>query len=180
MVLLHALEHGQVPIEPSQDGDVIADVRAGHQAITQVVRQLYRLGFTLENISTDGLAHRYSRAAYLIAYLGTLQRPQLRSCCRWPMLRGRLPAPGIGDRCALSVVAYRRRSRAATAESSKHSHGWRTAEGCSLQPSAPGRRSSSWRPREKFQACWSRHGPARIWNGQADGASTTMLPIFGA
>jgi hypothetical protein len=37
------------------------------------------------------------RAAYLIAYLGTLQRPQLRSCCRWPVLRGRLPAPGIGS-----------------------------------------------------------------------------------
>jgi hypothetical protein len=48
MVLLHALEHGQVPLEPRQDGDVIADVRADHQAITQVVRQLYRLGFTLE------------------------------------------------------------------------------------------------------------------------------------
>ena len=63
MVLLHALEHGRVPLEPSQDGDVIADVRADHQAITQVVRQLYRLGFTLESISTGGLADRYSRAA---------------------------------------------------------------------------------------------------------------------
>jgi hypothetical protein len=28
------------------------------------------------------------RAAYLIAYLGTLWRPQLRSCCRWPVRRG--------------------------------------------------------------------------------------------
>ena len=63
MVLLHALEHGQVPLEPSQDGDVIADVRAEHQAITLVVRQLYRLGFTLDSISADGLAHRYSRPA---------------------------------------------------------------------------------------------------------------------
>jgi hypothetical protein len=60
MVLLHALEHGQLPLEPSQDGDVIADVRADRQAITQVVRQLYHFGFTLESISTDGLAHRYS------------------------------------------------------------------------------------------------------------------------
>jgi hypothetical protein len=63
MVLLHALENGQVPAEPSQDGDVIADVRADRHALTQVVRQLYRLGFTLESISTDSLAHRYSRAA---------------------------------------------------------------------------------------------------------------------
>jgi hypothetical protein len=63
MVLLHALEHGHVPLEPSQDGDVIADVRADRSAITQVVRHLYRLGFTLESISTDGLAHRYSRPA---------------------------------------------------------------------------------------------------------------------
>jgi hypothetical protein len=63
MVLLHALENGQAPLEPSQDGDVIADVRADRQALTQVVRQLYRLGFTLESISSDALAHRYSRAA---------------------------------------------------------------------------------------------------------------------
>jgi hypothetical protein len=28
MVLLHALEHGQVPPQISQDGDIVADVRA--------------------------------------------------------------------------------------------------------------------------------------------------------
>lgn len=63
MVLLHALEHGQVPPEPSQDGDVVADLRADHRALAQIVHQLETLGFTLESISTDGLAHRYSRAA---------------------------------------------------------------------------------------------------------------------
>jgi hypothetical protein len=63
MVLLHALEHGQAPLEPSQDGDVIADIRADHHAIIRVVRQLYQFGFTLESISTDGIAHRYSRTA---------------------------------------------------------------------------------------------------------------------
>jgi hypothetical protein len=36
MVLLHALEHGQAPLEPSQDGDVIADIRADHKALTKV------------------------------------------------------------------------------------------------------------------------------------------------
>jgi hypothetical protein len=63
MVLLHALEHGQVPPEPSQDGDVVADLRADHSALAQVVRQLERVGFTLESISADGLAHRYARSA---------------------------------------------------------------------------------------------------------------------
>jgi hypothetical protein len=63
MVLLHALKHGQAPLEPSQDGDVIADIRADRHAIIRVVRQLYRLGLTLESISTDGIAHRYSRVA---------------------------------------------------------------------------------------------------------------------
>jgi hypothetical protein len=63
MVLLHALEHGQVPPEPSQDADVVADLRADHGALIQAVRQLYTLGFALDTISTDGLAHRYSRPA---------------------------------------------------------------------------------------------------------------------
>jgi hypothetical protein len=63
MVLLHALEHGQVPPVPSQDGDVVADLRADHGALAQVVRQLATLGFALESISTDGLAHRYARSA---------------------------------------------------------------------------------------------------------------------
>jgi hypothetical protein len=63
MVLLHALEHGQVQPEPSQDGDVVADVRADDGALVQAVRQLYALGFALDAISTDGLAHRYARPA---------------------------------------------------------------------------------------------------------------------
>lgn len=40
MVLLHALEHGQVPPEPSQDGDVVADIRMDNRALMQVVQQL--------------------------------------------------------------------------------------------------------------------------------------------
>jgi hypothetical protein len=63
MVLLHALEHCQAPLEPSQDGDVVADLRADHGALIQAVRQLYALGFVLNSISTDGLAHRYARPA---------------------------------------------------------------------------------------------------------------------
>ncbi len=63
MVLLHALEHGQVPPQISQDGDVIADVRSEQGAITAVVATLAGAGFDLEGISADGLAHRYVRPA---------------------------------------------------------------------------------------------------------------------
>ena len=63
MVLLHALEHGQVPPQISQDGDVIADIRAVPGALTHVVSGIERLGFALQSISADGLAHRYTRAA---------------------------------------------------------------------------------------------------------------------
>lgn len=63
MVLLHALEHGQVPPQISQDGDVIADIRAVPGALTRVVAGIENLGFSLQSISADGLAHRYIRAA---------------------------------------------------------------------------------------------------------------------
>lgn len=63
MVLLHALEHGQVPPQISQDGDVIADIRAVPGALTRVVAGIENLGFSLQSISADGLAHRYFRAA---------------------------------------------------------------------------------------------------------------------
>ena len=61
MVLLHALEHGQVPPQVSQDGDIVADIRSDPDAITKVVRALERLGFHLGDPSADGLAHRYLR-----------------------------------------------------------------------------------------------------------------------
>lgn len=63
MVLLHALEHGQVPPQISQDGDVIADIRAVPGALTRVVASIENLGCSLLDISADGLAHRYIRAA---------------------------------------------------------------------------------------------------------------------
>lgn len=63
MVLLHALEHGQVPPQISQDGDVIADIRADPAAITAIVTQLEQLGFVPDGISAEGLAHRYKRDA---------------------------------------------------------------------------------------------------------------------
>lgn len=61
MVLLHALEHGQIPPQISQDGDVIADIRAAPTAIEVVVAELESMGFALDGMSADGLAHRYKR-----------------------------------------------------------------------------------------------------------------------
>jgi hypothetical protein len=63
MVLLHALEHQQVPPQISQDGDVIANVRAARDAVGQVVAALESVGFTVDGMSPDGLAHRYIRPA---------------------------------------------------------------------------------------------------------------------
>ena len=63
MVLLHALEHGQVPPQISQDGDVMADVRANKGALGAVVAALEAAGFAMDGISPDGLAHRYARHA---------------------------------------------------------------------------------------------------------------------
>lgn len=61
MVLLHALEHGEVPPQVSQDGDVIADIRAVPGALKQVVECLEDLEFALQSFSADELAHRYVR-----------------------------------------------------------------------------------------------------------------------
>ena len=67
MVLLHALEHGQVPPQISQDGDLIADIRADPRAIASVVKALHEFGFASAGIAADGVAiglsepHHHSR-----------------------------------------------------------------------------------------------------------------------
>lgn len=62
MVLLHALEHGTVPPIVSQDGDVIANVRATQGALRQVAAQLESSGFAVVGMANDRTAHRYSRS----------------------------------------------------------------------------------------------------------------------
>lgn len=61
MVLLHAIEHGTVPPTVSQDGDVIANVRATQRALEQVAGVLEGMGFALAGMANDGTAHRYRR-----------------------------------------------------------------------------------------------------------------------
>lgn len=61
MVLLHALEHGTAPPQVSQDGDVLANIRATPDALAQVVAELERLGFVSTGMSPEGVAHRHQR-----------------------------------------------------------------------------------------------------------------------
>ena len=86
MVLLHALEHGHVPPPISQDGDVIADIRA---AIHAVVAWLEQAGFTLDGMSPQLLAHRYVRTT--------------RAATR-PVVIDVLAPDGVGGRADLSTT----------------------------------------------------------------------------
>lgn len=61
MVILHALEHGVAPVRPTQDGDVVADVRTDRSALRLVVETLVATGFDLAGITPDGIGHRYTR-----------------------------------------------------------------------------------------------------------------------
>lgn len=76
MVLLHAVEHGRVPPQISQDGDLIADVRSEQGAIAAVVDLLTGTGFELDGISPEGLAHRYVRPLSRGPWPSTYWRPR--------------------------------------------------------------------------------------------------------
>jgi len=86
MVLLHALEHGHTPPQVSQDGDVLADIRADPSAIVAVVTALEDMDFQLDGISADGIAHRYVRAG----------APR-------PVMIDVLAPEGVGERANLST-----------------------------------------------------------------------------
>lgn len=62
MVLLHAVQHGAVPAQISQDGDVVADVRAAPEALPRLAASLTRSAFELD-ISAGGIGHRFVRPA---------------------------------------------------------------------------------------------------------------------
>jgi hypothetical protein len=88
MVLLHALEHGHSPSQVSQDGDVVADIRADQGSLRTVVEALELAGFDLESMSTDGIAHRYTRST-------TMSRP---------VVVDLLAPEGVGERADLSTT----------------------------------------------------------------------------
>jgi len=64
MMLLHTFEHGREPLQISQDGDAIADMRARPDALAAFVRILESEDFTSDGMSPDGLAHRYRHKTF--------------------------------------------------------------------------------------------------------------------
>ena len=64
MMLLHTLEHGREPLQISQDGDAIADIRARPDALLAFVRALESEDFETDGMSPDGRAHRYKHKTF--------------------------------------------------------------------------------------------------------------------
>ena len=64
MMLLHTLEHGREPLQVSQDGDAIADIRARPDALLAFVRALESEDFESDGMSPDGRAHRYKHKTF--------------------------------------------------------------------------------------------------------------------
>jgi len=61
MVFLHALEHDVTPPRISTDLDVLVNARVTGRPIAAFAAGVEDLGFELDGISPDGIAHRYRR-----------------------------------------------------------------------------------------------------------------------
>lgn len=61
MILLHALEHGALPLRLSTDIDAAIDVRTDPKAMRKVMASVGDLGFVSTGTSPEGVAHRFER-----------------------------------------------------------------------------------------------------------------------
>lgn len=61
MVYVHCQEHGVAPERPSDDGDVILDVRAHPTALKDFVTALKQVGFDADGSTWQGHQHRWVR-----------------------------------------------------------------------------------------------------------------------
>lgn len=84
MVLLHAIEHGAAWPRVSMDLDVIVNARV-KASVREFVTEIEAIGFVLDGMSPELLAHRYRRGAASIDVLapkvwanGPTLRPHLR------------------------------------------------------------------------------------------------------
>lgn len=59
MVLLHGLEHGEVPERETTDADVLIDVRAERRAIARMSLWLSEQGVAFAGSSPEGIGHRF-------------------------------------------------------------------------------------------------------------------------
>ncbi len=69
MVLLHEVERGSAQTRPTDDIDVIIDLRVEPDALSRIHRHLTAAGFDQSPPSADGIAHRYTRATATIDVL---------------------------------------------------------------------------------------------------------------
>ena len=69
MVLLHCLERGAVPTRPTDDGDMVVDLRARPTILRDVTGALMRLGFAADGITAEGHQHRWIRGGAIIDVL---------------------------------------------------------------------------------------------------------------
>ena len=86
MVYLVALEHGSKRVRPTQDMDVVVNLRLRPDGTRWLSSWLEKKGFSLEGINRDGVGHRFVRPAFggtgnviidLLAPAGIGERAQL-------------------------------------------------------------------------------------------------------
>ncbi len=61
MVFLHQVEQGARDLRPTDDVDVVVDLRAEPAGLAQIYTSLSSAGFDQDDPSPDGTAHRYRR-----------------------------------------------------------------------------------------------------------------------
>jgi len=59
MVLLHGMEHGQLPRRETKDADALVDVRIAPKGTVKFAAALIEMGLELEGINTDGVGHHF-------------------------------------------------------------------------------------------------------------------------
>ncbi|MCP3877322.1 MAG: hypothetical protein GY701_02845 [Sulfitobacter sp.] len=69
MVFLHAMEHGITPPRVSTDLDVLVNARVVAGGVREFVAGIEEIGFELDGVSPEGLAHRYRRRTVTIDVL---------------------------------------------------------------------------------------------------------------
>lgn len=69
MVALHAWERGRDPLRPSEDADVLVDVRAVTRGTERLSRALLDAGYQLDGVTPQGIGHRFRRGSVRIDVL---------------------------------------------------------------------------------------------------------------
>ncbi len=71
MVFLHALEHHEAPPRVSTDLDILVNARIVSGAVGAFSAEIEAIGFELDGVSPEGIAHRYRRGTVSIDVLAS-------------------------------------------------------------------------------------------------------------